>query len=464
MATNNKRASFSSKIGFIAAAAGSAVGLGNIWKFPYETGAHGGAAFLLVYLFCAFIICMPVMVAEISMGRNAQLNPYGTFAKLGGKGWGIVGFLGILCGVMILSFYNVVAGWAFGYFLEILFGKLLSVSDNGAYFGSYIANIGDNFAFSLAFMLLTALIVSGGVQKGIERWTKILMPALVIIILALIIYGLTLKGAMKGINFYLIPDFSQISIETVFSALAQAFFSLSLGMGALITYGSYFSKNDNIVGSAALVTFADILIAFLAGLMIFPLVFSQGIEPSEGPGLVFVVLPGIFKDMGPILGRIIGGGFFLLLCFAALTSTVSLLEVPVAYVTDEFKTKRKPTVYALAALIFIIGIPSMLANGAVGWLSDFVHYGGKDHDFMTLIIDIFSDIGLSLGGFLISIFVAYKWKIRKFSDEIESGHPAFRGSLEEKFVTIMLSFVSPLFVFIVLISSILQKFMGISLF
>lgn len=457
-----ERGSFSSRIGFIAAAAGSAVGLGNIWKFPYEVGANGGAAFLIVYLFCAFIICMPIMVAEVTMGRHAQLNPYGTFKKLGGKNWGWVGLFGILAGVMILSFYNVVAGWAFGYFLQISFSDLLTEPDYIVYFKRYTANVTDNLFFSLAFMVATALIVVGGVQKGIERWTKILMPSLVIIILLLIIYSLTLDNAMKGIEFYLLPDFSKLNLNVLYTALSQAFFSLSLGMGALITYGSYFSKKDNIVSSAALVTTADMTIAFLAGMLIFPLVYFQGIPPSEGPGLVFVVLPGVFEAMGPVLGRIVGGGFFLLLCFAALTSTISLLEVPVSYVTDQYKMSRKKVVWILALGIFVLGLPSMLGHGAVPFFTSFVTYGGETKDFMTVVIEVFSDLGLPLGGLLISLFVAYRWRIYRFSDEIEHGHPNFRGSIEERFVTIMLRFVSPLFIGFIVIATLLERFFGYS--
>lgn len=466
MATNT-RGSFSSRIGFIAAAAGSAVGLGNIWKFPYEVGENGGAAFLLVYVICAFVICLPIMVAEISMGRNAQLNPYGAFRKIGNKNWGLVGLWGVLVGVMILSFYNVVAGWAFGYFLNISFGDLLTggaADGYNTFFGIYIADFWDNLLFSLVFMLLTALIVAKGVQKGIERFTKILMPLLVLIIVGLIIYSLTLPGAWDGVRFYLQVDFGEINVPVVYEALAQAFFSLSLGMGALITYGSYFSKKENIVGSAALVTTADLGIAFLAGLMIFPLVFSQGLEPAAGPGLVFVALPGVFESMGPELGKFIGGGFFLLLCFAALTSTISLLEVPTAYVTDQFKTRRKPTVFLLALLIFAIGLFSMLSQGAVGWLTNFIYYDGQWQSFLTFIEDIFSNIGLPLGGFLIAVFVAYKWKMRNMTLEIEQGHPTIRGSWEEKFISIMLSFISPLFLGLILLITVMDKFFGLDIF
>ncbi len=453
-----ERGKFSNKIGFIAAAAGSAVGLGNIWKFPYETGANGGAAFLLIYLLCAFVICMPIMVAEIAMGRHARLNPYGTFKKLGSRGWGIVGLLGIISGAVILSFYNVVSGWAFGYFLQIAFGNLLQEADFSAFFTRYIADVGDNLIYSLAFMVLTAAIVLGGVQKGIERWTKILMPLLIVIMLILIVYGLTLPHAGQGIEFYLVPDMGEVTANTFYMALSQAFFSLSLGMGALITYGSYISDKDHIVNSAALVTITDTVIAFMAGLMIFPLVFSQGIEPGSGPGLVFVSLPGIFEAMGSGVGNVIGGAFFLLLCFAALTSTVSLLEIPVAFVTDQYKISRKKAVIGLAALIFLLGLPSMLSQGAVGWLTSFVSYGGHTHDFMTVIIDIFSDIGLPLGGFLISIFVAYRWHMRNFSEEVSKGNASFPGSRQEQFVSIMLSYVSPLVIFFMLMVIVMEKF------
>lgn len=464
MAISNDRGAFSSRIGFIAAAAGSAVGLGNIWKFPYEVGANGGAAFLIIYFACAFLICMPIMIAEIAMGRNSQLNPYGTFRKLGGKNWAVVGLLGVLVGVMILSFYNVVAGWAFGYFIEISFGSLLAESDYGAFFGRYVADVSDNLIFSASFMVLTALIVVGGVKRGIERWTKILMPALIIIIVALIAYGLTLPNAFKGLQFYLVPDFTKLNAQSLYTALSQAFFSLSLGMGAMITYGSYFSRKENIVSSAALVTGADLGIAFLAGFMIFPLVFFQGVEPGSGPGLVFVTLPGIFEAMGPMLGRVVGGSFFLLLCFAALTSTISLLEVPVAYVTDTFKKSRKYTVTLLAVLIFLIGLPSMLSQGAVPFFSEFVSYGGSTKDFMTVVIDIFSDVALPLGGLLISLFVAYRWRMRNLTNELDHGHPRFRGSFQERFVTVMLSYISPVIIGTIVIFTVLDKFLGVDLF
>jgi len=421
------RGGFSNRLGFIAAAAGSAVGLGNIWKFPYEVGENGGAAFLVIYLACAFLICLPIMLAETAIGRNTRLNPFGAFNKIGSRRWGLVGLLGVLSGIMILSFYNVVAGWAFGYFIQIGFGGLLSEGVNyGDYFGGFVSNITDNLFYSIGFMVLTALIVAGGVQKGIERWTKILMPLLVIMIVGLISYGLTLDGAMDGLSFYLVPDFSEITANTFYTALAQAFFSLSLGMGALITYGSYVGKDDSIVGAAALITVADISIAFLAGLMIFPLVFSQpSIEANAGPGLVFVALPGIFETMGSI-GPFIGASFFLLLCFA--------------------------------------GLPTMLSQGASEFFTNFTYYGGEDKDFFTLIENVFSDLALPLGGFLIAIFAGWSWKNKGFQKELYFGNAALEGTFLEKMILFMVRFISPFVVGAIFIISVLQIFFGISLF
>ena len=461
------RGSFSGRLGFIAAAAGSAVGLGNIWRFPYVAAENGGAAFLLIYLMCVFIICMPIMIAEIAVGRHAQLNPYGSYSFIGGKRWGIVGIIGIIVGIMILSFYNVVAGWSFGYFLQTGFGSLLQEQDFAAFFGSYTTNVGNNLTYSLVFMLFTAVIVAGGVEQGIERAAKILMPLLVLLIIGLIIYSLTLDNAMEGVRRYLLPDFGKIDAKTWFSALSQAFFSLSLGMGALITYGSYFSKQDSIVSSAALVTTTDMAIAFLSGLLIFPLIFFQGPEAqSAGPSLVFVTLPAIFNQMGAIIGPLIGGLFFLLLCFAALTSTISLLEVPVAFLKDEFRLKRLPAVIILALLIFLLGLPSMLSFGAVDYFTNFASYGSGDEalKFLSVVEDIFLDVGLPFGGFMISLFVAYKWRFSYFCQEIEQGHPNFQDTALQRLISIMLGVISPVFVGAILVVTILETFFGVSLF
>ncbi|ELR69810.1 Putative sodium-dependent transporter [Fulvivirga imtechensis AK7] len=455
------RGGFSSKLGFVAAAAGSAVGLGNIWQFPYVAGQNGGAAFLLVYVGWIFLIGLPIMIGEIAVGRNTAANPYGAYNKLGGKSWALVGLFGIICGVMILSFYNVVAGWAFGYFVHLSFGGLLKETDFAGYFYNYTADYSDNLIYSIAFMIITAFIVYRGVQKGIEGTSKILMPTLFGILILIIIYGLTLPNAMDGVSFYLLPDFSLINGATIYSALGQAFFSLSLGMGALITYGSYISKSDNIVNSATLVTVADTMVAFLAGLMIFPLVFSQGQSPSEGPGLVFIALLGVFQTMPPLVAKLVGGGFFLLLCFAALTSTISLLEVPVAFLVDEKKWSRKKAVAVMASLIFIIGLPSMLSYGASDLFTNFTFYEGKTKNFMDIVQDVFFVVSLPLGGFLLSVFIARHWKTKNMSDEIAQGYSSYRGSLLEKYFNTMITVICPIVLGIMFVLTLLQKFFGV---
>ena len=458
------RGGFSSRIGFIAAAAGSAVGLGNIWQFPYIAGQNGGGAFLLVYFCWIFFLGVPLMSAEIALGRSAQSNPYGAYKKWGGKAWGLLGLFGILCAVMILSFYNVVSGWAFGYFLETATGSLLKEDEFGTFFSNFSTDFSDNFWYSLAFMVITALIVMLGVKRGIESSAKIMMPALFLILIGISIFGLMQPNAMAGVNFYLFPDFGQINGATIYSALGQAFFSLSLGLGGLITYGSYLSRKENIVKSAMFVSLTDTLVAFLAGMMIFPLVFSQGQSPSEGPGLVFVALPGIFQAMGPVLGAVIGASFFLLLCFAALTSTISLLEIPVAFLMDELKWSRRKAVIVMSALIFMIGIPSMIGFGGVDFFTDFTFYEGRVKSFMDVITDIFSVIGLPLGGWLMTIFIATRWKAKNLSEELSHGYESYKGSLVERFINTMIVYVSPLVLGFVFVLTILQKFFNISLF
>ena len=458
------RGEFTSRLGFILAAAGSAVGLGNIWKFPFEVGNGGGAAFVVMYLLFCFLLCFPVMVAEIAIGRKTQKNAVGAFKALHKPRWSFIGKLGILSGFLILSFYNVVAGWAFGYVIEMLAGNF----DIGNQFGSFVSNWLKIGLYGATFMGVTAYIVSHGVQKGIERAAKFIMPSLIIIMVVLLVYSLTLDGALAGLQFYLIPDFSKINGQVVYSALGQAFFSLSLGMGALITYGSYLNKDQNIVQSAAIITFMDVGIAFLAGLMLFPLVFSQGVEPTGGAGLIFVTLPGVFEQLGPNMGMIVGSLFFLLLSFAALTSTVSLLEVPVAYVVDEHKVPRKRAVWLTAILIFVIGIPSLLSNGASSILTNFIqiiglaHEGSTDYSFMTFVGWVANDTFLPFGGMMISIFAAYIWKKEKLTDELSQGNENYRGSLTEKYINFAISYLAPLVLSIIFVLTVLNRFFGIN--
>jgi NSS family neurotransmitter:Na+ symporter len=470
----SNRGSFSGRIGFILAAAGSAVGLGNIWRFPYLAGQNGGAIFLIVYLLCILFLCYPVMVGEISIGRAANSDAYGSYSKLGGKKWGYLGMFGILAGVFILSFYNVVAGWAFGYFLHISFGDLLNEPDMGGFFGAFVNDILDltsthglassNFIFSLIFMAMTAIIVARGVQKGIEGANKIMMPALYAILLGIIIYSLTLPNAISGVKFYLIPDFSELKLQTFFDGLKQAFFSLSLGMGTLMTYGSYLSKKENIPSSAAVIAGADTSVAFLAGLMVFPLVhflqYKLQVDnvTTAGPPLIFIVLPQIFHEMGPALGRIIGGSFFLLVCFAALTSTISLIEVPVAYLVDTKKMKRKNVVWIMALIIFVVGLPSMMSQGMVPFFNKLFFYRGQD--FLTFVADM-CDISLTVGGCLMCIFISRQWGIQNMDAELSQGNESYMASALRKYLHICIRWVCPILLGIMSILIIIEKFIGL---
>lgn len=456
------RGNFSSKIGFIAAAAGSAVGLGNIWGFPYEAGAGGGAIFVLVYLFFCFALCYPVMLTELAIGRKSGRNAVGAFDALGHKKWNFIGKLGVLSGVLILSFYNVIAGWAFGYTFEMAAGNF-DIAENFRPYTSDVFKVG---SYGLLFMICTAFIVSKGISGGIERAAKILMPSLIVMMVSLITYALFLPNAMTGIEFFLLPDFSKLNLSVVFNAMGQAFFSLSLGMGTFITYGSYISKNDNLVSSAALITLADVGIAIIAGLMIFPLVgFVSGGTLSgvgRGPELIFVTLPYIFGEIGGTAGSIVGMSFFSLLCFAALTSTVSLLEVPVAYVVDEFKMSRTKAAWLMSGIVYAIGIPSLLGNGYSEFFSTFVTYIGASAptDFLNFIVNIANDSFLPLGGCLMIFFAAHIWKKSNLDEEIAVGFDNYENSFVRKYMKFVMPVLLPATLGIIFLMIVLVTFFG----
>ena len=332
-----ERGSWGSRTGFILAASGSAIGLGNIWRFPYVVGENGGAAFVVIYLAFVFLIGAAVMLGELALGRRTERNAAGAFeATAPGTLWKLVGLMGIVTGVAILSFYGVIAGWTVGYFFKTVtgsFSQTVTAAESQAIFGSFVGSTGSSVGFLFLFLAVTAAIVWRGVSGGIERVSKVLMPVLLGLLILLAIRAVTLSGAGAGLSFYLAPDFSRLSAQTLPAALGQAFFSLSLGMGAMITYGSYVSKKMNLVSATGLICFLDTVIALLAGLIIFPALFHAGLSPSSGVGLVFQVLPTLFAELPA--GQLFGAAFFLLLAIAALTSTISLLEVPVSYVIDE---------------------------------------------------------------------------------------------------------------------------------
>ncbi|RMH61658.1 MAG: sodium-dependent transporter [Calditrichaeota bacterium] len=440
------RGQWNSKIGFIMAAAGSAIGLGNIWRFPYVTGENGGGAFVLFYVIFVVLIGLPYMYAELALGRATQQNPVGAIEKIRPKSfWRMAGFLGVITGVGILSFYAVIAGWTVAYIYKMFVGQVGG-------FGAFVADPWSEISLFALFVALTSLIVQKGVSEGIERWSKILMPLFFILLLALVIYAMTLDGAGKGLEFYLKPDFSKITGRTLLAALGQAFFSLSLGMGTMITYGSYLSKNDNLVTSGVSVALFDTLIALFAGLIIFPALFTMGKDPSAGPTLVFVVLPELFAQMPG--GLVVGALFFVLLTVAALTSTISLLEVPVSYLIDDHKMDRKTIVWIVAGITFLLGLPSALSQGASEFFSNFglIPASFTSADFLSQMSFIFGDIALAVGAISLSIFVGWVWGIDKAADEVEKGAPLFaktRGLW--KFI---IRFVIPLVILLVLLNTV----------
>ena len=408
-------------MGFVLAASGSAIGLGNVWKFPYVTGQNGGGAFVLVYLVCIFAVGLPIMLAEFTLGRKAHLNPVGAFKALKpNTPWVGVGYMGVVAGFLILSFYGVVGGWTLAYIVKSFSQSVLefqSPKDAGQFFGQFIANPKEVVIYQALFMGLCMAIVIKGVHGGIERACDILMPTLFVILLLLMVRSLTLPGAMEGVKFYLSPDFSKISPSVILIALGQAFFSLSLGMGAMLTYGSYLSEKENLTSATVYVVLFDTMIALLVGMVIFPAVFAMGLEPAEGPSLVFSVLPAVFSSMP--FGTVVSIIFFVLLAIAAITSGISLLEVVVAYFIDQVGWARKKAVLIVGLIIFALGIPSGLSFGV---MSD-VKF--MDKTFFDIVDNIASNYLLPLGGMLTAIFVGWKWGIAKACEEIEKHETRF---------------------------------------
>jgi NSS family neurotransmitter:Na+ symporter len=402
----NSRANWGTKLGFILAASGSAVGLGNIWKFPYITGVYGGSAFVLVYLGCILIVGLPIMIAELIIGHKSQKDPVGGFAVLHKKKspWMFAGVIGVAAAFLILSFYSVVAGWSMAYILKSVIGFSGSAKEIVAQFKTLKGDPLMSIMWHTIFMGLTIGIVIRGVQKGIEKWSKILMPGLALILLGLSFYGFFFtSGGVKALEFLFKPDFSKLSSEGVLSALGHAFFTLSLGMGAMITYGSYLKKDVNIAKSALIISLLDTVIALLAGIAIFSIVFEYGGKATAGPGLIFETLPVLFKEMG----QFISVPFFLLLTFAALTSAISLLEVVVAYFIDEKKWSRVKASLLIGGSIYLIGLLSAIDKLKIPFM-------GKEQSFFDIFDFITTNYMLPIAGLLTSLFVAWiiKEKIR----------------------------------------------------
>ena len=413
--SSDDRGQWGSKLGFIMAAAGSAVGLGNIWRFPYVTGENGGAAFVLVYLVCVFLIGVPLLYVELALGRASGRNPVGAFQKTKpGTPFMFTGVLCLMACFFVLTYYGVIAGWTISFAWS-------QITQTPLVFNEYIAKPGTVLPVFAGFIALTIWIVSAGVEKGIEKWSKILMPILFVMMLVIIGRSLTLEGAGKGISYYLNPDFSKIDGKVVLMALGQAFFSLSVGWGLMITYGSYMPKKQNIVSNGLWVASADTLVAILAGFMVFPAVFAFGMDPDAGPGLTFVTLPKVFAQM--TAGWVFGAIFFCLLSVAAVTSSISMLEVPVSYFVDDKPKARKKAAIIVGIFAFLIGIPSAMANGGSEFFSNMELMGKTG--FLDIMDQVFGTLCLIVISLSLSIYVGWIWKTELAVKEISEGCPWF---------------------------------------
>lgn len=448
MEANNNRG-FTSNIGAILAAAGGAVGLGNIWRFPYMLGSNGGGAFLLVYVFFVLLIGIPLMMSEFIIGRRAQHNVIGAFRVLSPKhkGWMLVGVFGIVCAFLIYAFYSVVAGWTLNYIVMAFGGRLTGQSPEGVaqLFTSFTQGSFWPLVSQCMFLVLTGLVVMMGVQKGIEKVSKILMPVLFLLLLLMCVRSVTLSGAKEGLSFLFKPDFSKIDGSCILSALGQSFFSLSIGMGAMITYGSYIRKEDKLFNTSLWIAVCDSLVAILAGIVIFPAVFAFGMDPASGPELVYIVLPNVFNSMpGGVIFAVI---FFLLLGIAALTSTISLLEILVAAAVEELHWTRRRASMVCSLVVFVIGAFCTLSFGP---LKDAKLFG-------FTIFDLFDRITASylmpLGALMLTIFLGWFMPKVEVRDELSNGGALKARAFELYYF--VLRYLAPIALVIILVTGII---------
>lgn len=445
-----KREGFSNRFGVLVAVAGSAVGLGNLWRFPYMVGTNGGAAFIILYLIFVILLCLPIMISEFVIGRRGQSNAVGSVRNLlNGKksGWQSIGIISVIASLCILAFYSVVGGWTIDYIFRSFSSSFLS-ADSGemmAQFSAFSSTTWLPLIMTLLFLVISAVIVAAGVKNGIEKYSKVLMPLLFVLVILLAIRSLTLPGAAEGVRFLLKPDFSKITGQSMLAALGQAFFSLSLGMGCMITYGSYINKKENLFKISLMSAGADTGFALLAGFAVMPAVFAFGISPGQGPSLVFITLPQVFAQLP--FGQIISAAFFFLLLIAALTSSISLFEVVVAYLSEEKKMKRITAVIITFLIVALFGTLSSLSQGVLSEVKLF----GKN------IFEIFdyasSNILLPLGGLLIVLFVGWKMSRKDVLDELSNEGTISIKSQIFSFLIFTIKFLAPIAIILVLLSS-----------
>lgn len=467
------RENFSSKFGFILAAAGSAVGIGNLVGFPVNAAKNGGGAFLVIYALFVFLICLPVMMAEMAIGRKTAKDPVGAYKELGEQRliWRLAGLLGVITPFMIAVFYMVITVWIFGYIVMILGGDLALLAEPES-FGQFI-NSPYIFQAMLVVTILVCIILLAGVKNGIEKAAKILMPALFIMLVLLVVFVLTRDNAWAGVEFYLVPDFSKLTPAIVNSALSQAFFSLSLGMGILITYGSYINRKTNVVGAAKFVAITDTTVAFTAGMMILPAIFSfnPNTEPeqlsSSSVALIFTFLPKIFLALTGSLGYVVASGiaafFFILVFFAAITSLVSISEVPVSYLMSEKNKTRQQALRILLIAGSSFSIILATSFGMVGFFTEFISYAGQTKSLFDVVIDVFYETILPLNGLLVCLLVSYRWKKHNLSNELSVGNEAYLGSFAEKYLNFAISTFIPLILFSIFLNTLSQKFFDYNL-
>ncbi len=445
-----KRGQFTSKFGFIMASIGSAIGLGNLWGFPYKAGMSGGFAFILVYLIFVALVGFPLMICEFAIGRKAKSNQIYAYKKLNKK-FAFVGITGTIAVFLILGFYSVLGGWVVNYTVKYatsIFSSANAISAPEEYFNSFVSNEAVALIFLIIFMVLTVIIVIGGIENGIEKSSKIMMPVLFFFLVIVIIRSVTLPGAEKGLEFLFKPDFSKLTPSTMGMALSQMFFSLSLGAGAMITYGSYLSNDDNIQSSSIIVPLLDTLAAILAGIAIFPAVFALGLEPTQGPSLMFITLPAIFNQMH--MGNLFGFVFFALVLFASLSSSIALLEIASSFFMEHFKLKRKVIIPIIAAIITVLGIPVALGFGVLG-----------DVKVMGMgFLDLYDFIGeyvlMTFGALATAFLIGWVVKPKEVIDEMEQGGKfKFVG---KKYFSFTIKFIAPILIFIVMVMSVTSVF------
>lgn len=445
------REQWKSRLGFIWAAVGSAIGLGSIWRFPYIVGENGGATFVLIYLICLLLVGFPVLVAEILIGRKVHLNPSGSFLAIGKhKGWQGAGKMTILTGFLVSSFYVVIAGWTLGYFLQALFGNLThfkTAAEATAYFKAFSASPAWGIGSLIGFLLLAFFILYTGVRQGIEAGNKIMMPLLLFVLIFLAIKGLTMPGGQEGLTFVFQPDWTEITPTAILLALGQAFFSLSLGQGTMVTYGSYLGKKENVPGTCFPITLFGICISLLAGVAIFTIVFSAGLSPSSGESLMFQTLPIIFSQ--------IPGGyfmcllFFLLLVLAALTSLISAMEPLISYFIDRFNWKRHRAVLTTTIAVFIVAFPCALSFGP--W-KDYTLFG---KNFFNLLLFLCLNILIPLGGLAAVILVGWRWTFKKAFPHLKEGaEPLFKRAPGLKwYFELSMRYIAPLIIVIIMLDA-----------